>query len=177
MIQRSTLATIARSDALKCYHGFVMETEPNLDPIVQLFPPWPLREWDGKWCAAFVYYCCRLAGLGLPVRYPDDRVSCNFAGCLAWEQWAMLPETGFYHRAGEEGFVPEAGDIVLYDGVFDPGPHDHIGVVLENREASLLVAEGNYNNVSAVLERKKDVHIRAYLRIPDRYTDGQATIV
>lgn len=89
----------------------------------------------------------------------------------------MLPEMGFYHRAGEVGFVPEAGDIVLYDGVFDPGPHDHIGVVLEDREASLLVAEGNLNNVSAVLERKKGEHIRAYIRVPDGYSFEHATAI
>ena len=167
MAFRMELAKVARREALRCFHGFVMETEPNLEPIISLFPAWPLREWDGKWCAAFIYYCCRLAGLDLPVRHPDGRITCNFAGCLAWEQWATLPKTGFWHQPDEPGFIPDAGDIVLYDGVFDPGPHDHIGIVLQNKPDCLVVAEGNFNNVSAVVERLKDSHIRGFIRISD----------
>jgi len=30
----------------------------------------------------------------------------------------------------------------------------------------LVVAEGNFNNVSCVVERKRDTHIRCYIRIP-----------
>jgi hypothetical protein len=33
----------------------------------------------------------------------------------------------------------------------------------------ILAAEGNVNNVSELVERPKDEHIRAYIRIPDGY--------
>lgn len=170
MSKRMKLAEIAELEAKKFYHGFVMETEPNIQPIINLFPEWPLKEWDAKWCAAFVYSCCILAGFKLPVRYPHETVTCNFAGCFAWEQWAVLPCNGFLHKPDDAAFVPEPGDIVLYDNVFMNVPHDHIGVILENRKDTLVVAEGNFNNVSAVVERKKDEHIRAYIRIPEDYS-------
>ena len=70
---------------------------------------------------------------------------------------------------GPEGCVPETGDIVLYDRVFENKEHDHIGIVLENRNRTILAAEGNVNNISGIIERSIDEHIRAYIRIPDGY--------
>jgi len=32
-------------------------------------------------------------------------------------------------------------------------------------EASIITTEGNVNNISVVIERKKDAHIRAYIRL------------
>ena len=46
---------------------------------------------------------------------------------------------------------------------------DHIGIVVEKREKSILVAEGNVGNRSVIIERPIDEHIRAYIRIPDGY--------
>ena len=74
-----------------------------------------------------------------------------------------------YFHANRNDFVPEAGDIVLFDNVFIDHEHDHIGIVIENKNASIIVAEGNINNVSGIVERKKDLHIRAYIRIPDNF--------
>lgn len=74
-----------------------------------------------------------------------------------------------YYPAECDGFSPQAGDIVLFDKVFINQDHDHIGIVLENKETSIMTAEGNINNVSGVVRRKKDGHIRAYIRIPDGY--------
>ena len=73
-----------------------------------------------------------------------------------------------YHPR-QDGFRPEPGDIVLYDRVFENGEHDHIGIVLENRGQTILAAEGNVNNVSGLVERPLDEHIRAYIRLPDGY--------
>ncbi|WP_022933486.1 hypothetical protein [Treponema bryantii] len=52
---------------------------------------------------------------------------------------------------------------------FTQGENDHIGIVIENREDTILAAEGNINNKSEIIERQKDEHIRAYIRIPDGY--------
>ena len=130
-------------------------------------PQWTLKEADGLWCAAFVYYCCREAGFDIPIR-PEACKSCHLAGCIAWEEFAQRNVELAYHK-GIEGFVPEAGDIVLYDRVFENKEHDHIGIVMENREDTILAAEGNINNKSGIIERQKDEHIRAYIRIPDGY--------
>ncbi|MBR2964768.1 MAG: hypothetical protein IKC53_11250, partial [Lentisphaeria bacterium] len=70
-----------------------------------------------------------------------------------------------YFRAGE----PEPGDLVLFDQVFCDAEHDHIGVVLEVHPDRLITAEGYYGNVSAIAERPRDRHIRAFIRIPEDF--------
>jgi chemotaxis signal transduction protein len=65
--------------------------------------------------------------------------------------------------------LPDKGDIVLYDKVFCNEPHDHIGIIIEATKDLIIVAEGNINNVSGVIERKKNNHIRGYIRIPNDY--------
>ena len=169
MSTRIHLAETARAEALKCFHGSVMTIESNLAPIISLFPSWTIQEADGLWCAAFVYYCCRKAGYTFPIR-PIDGLSSNLAGCLAWDEWAQRDERLEYHPQSDLAFQPEPGDIVLFDNVFVPVEHDHIGIVLENRKDSLLTAEGNVCNLSAVLERRKGRHIRAYIRIPNHFS-------
>ena len=57
----------------------------------------------------------------------------------------------------------------VFDRLFDPGPHDHMGVVLAADGRRLRVAEGNVGNLSAVLERERNSHIRGYIRIPQDY--------
>ena len=68
--------------------------------------------------------------------------------------------------------VAEAGDMVLYDRVFENREHDHIGIVLEKRDHTILAAEGNVGNISGIVKRPIDDHIRAYIRIPDGYRYG-----
>lgn len=164
---RQTLAMAAEKAAQIPFHGYMEGKKSNLEPMLRFFPKWTLREADGLWCAAFVYYCCREAGFEIPIR-PDTCKSCHLAGCIAWEEFAQ-GDARIEYRRGEEGFVPEPGDIVLYDRVFENKEHDHIGIVLENRGDMILAAEGNVNNVSGIIERPKDEHIRAYIRIPDGY--------
>ena len=164
---RKHLAEVAGKAAKIPFHGCIEGKESNLEPIIRFFPNWTLREADGLWCAAFVYYCCREAGFEIPIR-PDECKTCHLAGCIAWEELAAGDPRITYHK-GREGFAPEAGDIVLYDRVFENREHDHIGIVLENRGDTILAAEGNIANRSGIIERPKDAHIRGYIRIPDGY--------
>ena len=164
---RAGLAGTARALALLPFHGFADGEESNLAPLLRLFPGWTLREADGLWCAAFVYYCCREAGFDFPIR-PAGCKTCHLAGCIAWEEFAAGdPRIGF-HR-GAEGFAPEPGEIVLYDRVFVNAEHDHIGIVLERHGNSILTAEGNLRNRSGLVLRPLDGHLRAFLRLPDGY--------
>lgn len=164
---RAKLAQVAKEMAEIPFHGYVDGTASNLAPIVRLFPSWNLKEADGLWCAAFVYYCCTEAGFVIPYR-PGECKTCHLAGCLGWEEFAVGDRQIEYHK-GSEDFVPEAGDIVIYDSVFENKEHDHIGIVLEKRAHTILASEGNVNNISKITERPLDEHIRAYLRIPDGY--------
>ncbi|MBO4887197.1 MAG: CHAP domain-containing protein [Firmicutes bacterium] len=164
---REYLARVAKDMAQVPLHGAVDGLASNLAVIVKPFPTWDIREADGLWCAAFVYYCCIEAGFEIPIR-PDECTTCHLAGCIAWEEFATGDPRIEYHK-DEADFVPEAGDIVLYDRVFEDQEHDHIGIVLEKRENTILAAEGNVNNRSVIIERPADAHIRAYIRIPDGY--------
>ena len=164
---REKLTLVAKEMAKLPFHGAVDGMASNLTPIVRLFPTWNLKDADGLWCAAFVYYCCTEAGFVIPYR-PRECKTCHLAACLGWEEFAIGDQRIEYHK-GVEGFVPEAGDIVIYDRVFENKEHDHIGIVLEKRERTILAAEGNVNNKSGIIERPLDEHIRAYLRIPDGY--------
>ena len=168
MATRDGLAYVARAEALKTWHGMVMGLESNLQPMVSLFARWSLKEADGRWCAAFVYYCCVTAGYGIPIR-PKECVSCNLAGCGGWEEWAKAD-----NRIGwrTNTCLPQPGDIVIFDKVFENKAHDHIGIVLGDRGASILTAEGNLGNVSGVVERPKDGHIRGYISLPENFVYG-----
>ena len=88
--------------------------------------------------------------------------------CGGWEEFALGDRRLVYGRRSGI-FVPEAGDIVLYDRVFCGREHDHMGIVLEVRGEALVTAEGNLGNVSGIASRLVDEHIRAYIRIPDGY--------
>lgn len=166
---RVKLAETAREMAQKPFHGYIAGKESNLAPIIRHFPRWTLREADALWCAAFVYYCCIEAGFAIPYR-PDECVTCNLAGCIAWEEWATGDSRIEYHKRGD-AFLPQAGDIVLYDRVFMNREHDHIGIILKAEANAIIAAEGNIGgqNQSGVIRRRRDGHIRAYIRLPDGY--------
>ena len=167
MATRKQLANVAKAMAQIPFRGFAEGKKSNLKPIVSLFTGWTVEEADRLWCAAFVYYCCIEAGFEIPVR-PNECKTCHLAGCIAWEEFAIGDPRIEYHTSKDD-FVPQAGDIVLYDNVFDGHEHDHIGIIIENLGNSILVAEGNVNNRSGIIKRPIDGHIRSYIRIPDGY--------
>ena len=105
----------------------------------------------------FRLFIRKLAGFKIPVR-PEES-SCSLAGCVAWEEWAQADNRIEYHSGNDNIFQPAAGDIVLFDRVFNNTDHDHIGIVLENYDDYIITAEGNVENVSRILERKKNVWI------------------
>jgi len=158
------LAHIAKVEAHKCYHGNVMGAKSNLQPIADLFPysdTWDINSWDNCWCAAFVYWCCISTGYDFPVRYESADVSCNFAGCIAWEEWAKLPETNYWINKNEK---PEIGDIVLFDYIFKNEENDHIAIIIGFDNHAIETSEGNFNNVSAIVRRPYD-NVRGYIRL------------
>ena len=166
---RKRLAEIAREKAQMPFHGYLEDKESNIEPIIKYFPKWNIRDADRLWCAAFVYYCCIEAGFQIPYS-PNECRTCSLAGCGGWEEYAIGDSRIEYHKRNEN-FVPETGDIVIYDKVFINKEHDHIGIILEVNGDTVTVAEGNTfnDNISRVIERTIDEHIRAYIRIPDGY--------
>lgn len=111
-----------------------------------------------------------MAGFLLPIRYPNGM--CRFAGVGAWQEWAQLPEIQFFHDQIENNFTPERGDIVIYEKLITTNSHDHIGVILSCTKDSILVAEGNVDNLdqSGIVQRNRWDKIAGYIRIDNNYT-------
>ena len=91
---RKELFRVAKDMARAPFHGTFDGLPSNLAPIVRLFPTWSVKEADGLWCAAFVYYCCTEAGFEIPYR-PNECKTCHLAACFGWEEFAgrNLPST------------------------------------------------------------------------------------
>ncbi|MGG0168811.1 CHAP domain-containing protein [Paenibacillus dokdonensis] len=164
MSRREILAEIAEELASRPLIGNEDKYGPDLEPIINCFPREnPKIGFD--WCAAFVYHCCNEAGVKLPIRYQEP-VSRNFAWVEAWLEWGQLFD--FYHPISDPLFVPEKGDLIIFDNILGNGPNDHIGVVLRTEQNKIITAEGNFYNKSGIFERTKD-QINGYIRIDDKY--------
>ena len=162
--KRARLADIAEELARRPLVGDANKSGPDVWPLIRYFPG-ARRDQGWDWCASFVYHCATQAGIALPIRHPG--VSCRFASVLAWLEWAKLPETGFFHPIQEPGFVPERGDLVIYDRLVSDTEHDHIGVVLGRDDRMLDVAEGNVNNRSGIFRRHRFQQINGFIRVED----------
>lgn len=116
--------------------------------------------------------------IALPLRLPHTAkkvADTRFACVVAWYEWGE--ENGYCHFE-KDGFLPERGDIVIYNNII-PKEHkhenstwcDHIGIVLSVDGKYLTVAEGNVDNrnMSGIVHRKRDETIGCYLRIPADY--------
>lgn len=166
---RSSLAEVAQtlaSQRISWYEG-------ESDALV-VAKYWPDAEafdrLSGEWSAAFVYHCCYEAGFILPVHAPD--VEYGFDTVKGWLDFASLLSNGFYHPKGESGFMPERGDIVIFDRLLeDKQPADHMGIVVLTSADRITVAEGNArkSNVSDVIEHSATHHVRGYIRLPNCY--------
>jgi hypothetical protein len=166
--KRSKLADIAEALAGEYIIGV-----PGNERYREICNYWPdaaiYKVLQSSWCAAFVYHCCRQAGFLLPIRYPNSM--CRFAGVGAWLEWAQFPETGYFYYDGQDGFIPQRGDIVIYEKLLSDDSHDHIGIVLACADKEILVAEGNRDNqnYSSVFYRDRWHCILGYIRIDNGY--------
>jgi hypothetical protein len=124
------------------------------------------------WCAAFVTWCMEEAGLIIPLKAPETGYT--FALCEAWQQWAK--SIGFYYD-NAKGFVPNYGDIVLFDwdnaeAERDDDWEDHIGFYLAKGDGvgvSFESVEGNRGD-KVVKGIRRFRHVEGYIRIPDDFT-------
>jgi len=159
----SELAYIAIREANKHFHGNCMGSTTNLHPLADLFPyteTWTIDSWDNCWCSAFVFYCLRLCGYELPVK-PEGDFEANFGGCTTWAKWSKLPEVdNFISPTG----TPQIGDIVLFQNVYNGKSPDHIGILINFSNEWVETAEGNFNNVSAIVKRPKET-VYGYIRL------------
>jgi len=67
---------------------------------------------------------------------------------LLSEEFAIGDSQIVYYK-DEEDFIPEAGDIVLYDRVFENKEHDHIGIVIEKMVCSVFIPQLDFRGENA----------------------------
>jgi hypothetical protein len=159
------LAEIAQREARKNYHGNTSAAIGNLHEIAALFEEEPeitLDNLDGNWNGAFVFLCTDLAGIGMPIRYPDPRVRASFARVEAWEDWARLPKIRQWLDYNE---TPQVGDLVVFEA--REGKPPKMGIVLVVSEGMMDVAVGNHHNHSAIIEHATDTGVRGYIRFEE----------
>ncbi|MBW4522187.1 MAG: peptidoglycan-binding protein [Scytolyngbya sp. HA4215-MV1] len=103
-----------------------------------------------NWCAAWVTYICRSAGIKIPDRYK------NFWASVALvDSWRdMGKRTGAWFQKGTRS--PKPGDIVCFnwDGDTDL---DHIGIIRGLEPGAVLTCEGNKNNIEGLFTRNLSV--------------------
>lgn len=156
------LAEIARAEAGKNYYGTTEAAIGNLQPLETLFlgvDDVTHGMLNADWSGAFVYLCTRLAGMSLPVRYPDPRVHASFASAISWVEYARLPKIRLWRK---NSTMPEVGDIAVLAPSADTPCL--LGVVLEVLEDRAELAIGNYHNHSAIVE-KPLCEIYGYIRL------------
>ncbi len=179
-MKRELLADIAEDFAAKDVVG----EKANADymEMLKYYPENDPDEFNNGWCCAFVYYCCREAGIDLPLgTHKTARPSQFrwFTSCIAWFEWAQ--SNNFLHIECSD-FTPRRGDIVIYNNIISE-PYkqkdslwcDHLGIVLSCTTEYLTAAEGNVgnNNVSGIMDRKRDDTIGCYIRIPEDYVSDE----
>ena len=139
---------------------------PGFELISHLTETWQLETVEKIVGWRFCILCVIKAG-SIYRKISERSVSCNFAGVKAWEEWAKLSENQYWLSSKSPSFTLEPGDIVLFDHVFLNQEHDHIGIVVEVKRNTIKTAEGNLNNVSAIVERPIEEHIRGVVRLPE----------
>lgn len=161
--KKQILATIARAE---CLQGHT-EANGGHRKYMSFFQS-ELPGYGWPWCGAFVSWCCREAGLNLPLKVPGDPNYYTFALVEAWQQWAI--RNNFYREG--RSYTPEKGDIVLFDWSGPQYPdvdfEDHIGVCIGVQGGKIVCAEGNTRNAALIRYRSPSL-IQGYVIIPDGY--------
>ena len=96
-----------------------------------------------EWCAMFVWWCAREAGL-----WPNKlNVSKSVAaGVLGWRQFFELGKNGTrWEKSAHFGgnYLPKMGDIIIFTWDSDVNGHDHIGIVKGMSGDRVLIIDGN----------------------------------
>lgn len=94
---------------------------------------------NAAWCACFVTWCLRSAGV-------PTSVFGNTAQCSVALSWAKSKKIWYSRLTGHH---PQAGELILFDWDGDKKP-DHIGIVSQSGATSLKTIEGNTKGAATV---------------------------
>jgi cell wall-associated NlpC family hydrolase len=111
------------------------------------------------WCGAFVYYCCKEAGIDVPIQ--PTGFYATLALVDSWKFWGE--QQGFWYSKGSQ--VPKRGDIVVFDWDGD-GEMNHIGIVRGYTPGAdtINTSEGNKQNQSGNFTRSLS-NVAGFIRI------------
>ena len=107
------------------------------------------------WCASFVSYCARLAGI-------STRALPSSLNCTNWT-WMFRSMGDYYAR--ESGFVPQQGDLIFFRDAGSSRVSTHVGLVRYVCNGLVYTIEGNCGN---------EVRLAAY-DLNDTYIVGYAS--
>jgi hypothetical protein len=162
---RYRLALIAQREAEKqlSWTGPNSEAEKYLQPLRE-----PMRALGHvgtapiffNWCAAFVTWCCREAGILVP-DVPDGYWA-TMALVEAWKFWAQ--KEGIWHPRGS--INPARGDVLVFEWFDGDVTLDHIGIVSGYTSGASTIGtyEGNSGNRAG--SRTRDMsNVPGFIRI------------
>ena len=108
------------------------------------------------WCAAFVSFCLRRAGV-------SASVAPSHVNCTTWLNLFKKGSSNYsYYARGS--YKPLMGDIVFYRSASTSRASDHVGLVIGTEGDRLFAIEGNTSN---------GVYIKSY-KLSDTYIVGYA---
>lgn len=90
-------------------------------------------EYGYAWCASFVSWCLRQAGV------PTSTVK-SYVSCTNWVAWFKQNST---YKARSSGYTPEPGDIIFFKSAYVTRTSDHVGLVLYVKNGTVYTIEGN----------------------------------
>ncbi len=161
--RRAHLAGIARELASRQLDGNAYRAGPGMEPSQARFRSDLRAGFD--WGAAFVYHCVRTAGLDLPFGRIHEG-ACVSVTVRAWIAWATRPDTACYFPAGG-GFVPDSGDLIVFDDLPGHDAQDHIGVIVDQTDHAYITAEGNVKNRTGIFVHRKGHHVSGFILLPE----------
>lgn len=105
------------------------------------------------WCASFVSYCARLAGI-------SQRELPTSLNCTSWIQ--MFRNLGVYHTRAS-GYVPKQGDLIFFRDASSTRASTHVGLVRYECNGLVYTVEGNCGDeVRLAAYNMKDTYIVGY---------------
>ena len=113
------------------------------------------------WCGCFIYYCFQHSGFRFDPK-PSGKLRTNLALGSMWKAWALLEENGFYVSSED---LPEVGDIVVLSKSISDIECDHLGIVVDEGEDHLTMAEGDVQNSTGIFSRSVSPNANCYVRL------------
>lgn len=88
------------------------------------------------WCASFVTYCARMAGI-------DESVLPSSVNCARWVN--LFRSMGCYHERSD-GYVPQKGDLIFFRSAASSKLSTHVGIVRYTYGNTVYTIEGNLHD-------------------------------